>query len=153
MESPDALYQPGAKVEGARVVEIDRKRKRITVSLQSEARVGDENASMKARKERQDKRQRTFGSSKKKSGEDPDTIRRREEHNPKLPMRNEAKPAVNPEEHFPANTPEHCGSRSSEPKAKPQPEMTPAEVKRARKLARRAARREQREQEGATVKQ
>lgn len=52
IESSEALYSEGDAVVGARVVEIDRQRKRITVSLQTEARAADEVQSAEARRER-----------------------------------------------------------------------------------------------------
>jgi predicted RNA-binding protein with RPS1 domain len=55
----------GDEVDAARVVEIDRKRKRITVSLQSEGRVEDERMSLEAREKRKQKRlQKRNGKSK-----------------------------------------------------------------------------------------
>jgi predicted RNA-binding protein with RPS1 domain len=58
VEDPCARFRPGDAVEAARVVEVDRARKRITVSLQSEGRVADERASIEARQERLRKRRK-----------------------------------------------------------------------------------------------
>jgi len=140
VESPEALFQPGAKVEGARVVEIDRKRKRVTVSLQSEARVEDERASMEARKERREKHHRAFSSGSKLKSKEAVPSKPKEQTN-----------ALKQDQHF--RTTASNEQQGSEPSsrdrvvfaaiAKPESEMTPAELKRARKLERRAARREQ----------
>jgi predicted RNA-binding protein with RPS1 domain len=60
VEDPGARFRPGDAVEAARVVEVDRARKRITVSLQSEGRVADERASIEARQERLRKRRKAL---------------------------------------------------------------------------------------------
>jgi len=144
VESPEALFQPGAKVESARIVEIDRKRKRITVSLQSEARVEDERASMEARKERREKRHRNHG--KKPVSKDnhlppkPRNAETTQEQQRKgaAPTRNDPLPKA-----VPIISQSTAAARAGEGREKPESETTPAELKRARKLARRAARREE----------
>merc|ERR1712166_692013 len=52
VESPETMFKEGDKVATVRVVEIDRRRKRITVSLQSESRAEDERKSIDARRTR-----------------------------------------------------------------------------------------------------
>lgn len=106
----------------ARVVEVDRKAKRVTVSLQSDARIEDEIASIEARKLRKEKH--TKGKrSVNKSGDDVVAV---------------------------SSSPEPVSKQAAAPAPAPIDEstMTPAELKRARKLARRAARREQQGQTG-----
>ena len=49
-------FKEGDVVAKARIVEIDRKQKRITISLQSDARIEDERLSIEARKSRKEKR-------------------------------------------------------------------------------------------------
>jgi predicted RNA-binding protein with RPS1 domain len=111
----------------ARVVEVDRKAKRITVSLQSDARIEDERASVEARKQRKEKQNKGKRSSSEST----------------------------PNAAAVASPPPSSDSRQqvAVPAPRPPPPMdesmmTPAELKRARKLARRAARREQQAQTG-----
>ena len=140
VESPEALFQPGTKVESARIVEIDRKRKRITVSLQSEARMDDERASMEAHKDRREKQHRKKQLSKDNhpvptpcSG----VMTQEQQREGAAPTRNDSLPKAVP------TTRQSSAARAGEAREKPESEMTPAELKRARKLARRAARREE----------
>ena len=118
VKSATDVYQPGQKVD-ARVLEVDRIQKRITVSLQSEAMVEKERESIAARQKRSGKRK-----GNKPSAAGSVAL--------KQPIEETAAPVKAPA-----------------PVAVPVPDestMSPAELKRARKLARRAARREQQEQ-------
>ena len=68
IESIDSIMKVGDKVTGARIVEIDRKQKRITVSLQSDSRRDDEQKSINDRKIRQKRRdEKKHKKNKKKS--------------------------------------------------------------------------------------
>ena len=125
VESIDDALSIGQEVS-ARVVEVDRKAKRITVSLQSDARIDDERASVKARRERKEKQAKGEPSSATSVLSDTGN--------------NESAHVVTPvqtQHNAPAPVPPMNEST-----------MTPAELKRARKLARRAARREQKAQTG-----
>ena len=149
VESPDTLFRPGDHVEAARVVEVDRLKKRITVSLQSKARLEDEQASKDARQDRRDKQKR-----KNKKSKAPTAFEKLK------PDKASTKPnflasAVNDVEHSALAEPisrsqissnSACAISKSEIRSekalvKSESEMSPAELKRWRKLARRAARR------------
>ena len=124
VESISDALSTGQEVS-ARVVEVDRKAKRVTVSLQSDARIEDELASIEARKLRKEKH--TKGKrSVNDSGNDAVTT----SSSPAPASKQAAAPALLPSAPVDEST------------------MTPAELKRARKLARRAARREQQDQTG-----
>lgn len=128
VESPEALFKPGDTVS-ARVVEIDRRKKRITVSLQSEARIADELLSVEAH------------------------AKRREKHRPPKNDQSMEKPETKSEVETKKKPVEQPTSRVVQPPSryvptKAESEMNPAELKRARKLARRAARREDQEGKG-----
>jgi predicted RNA-binding protein with RPS1 domain len=56
VENPEDVFKPGDSIAGVRVVETDRIKKRITVSLQSEKRIDDERKSLESRLERKRKR-------------------------------------------------------------------------------------------------
>ena len=128
VESPETVFKEGDEVN-ARIVEIDRKQKKITVSLQSEARIEDERASMEARQQRKDSRKSPASKKKAMNG---------------IQRMTEAQ--VTPSESK-DNVHQIMKVASPERQRKLEPAdestMTPAELKRARKLARRAARREQ----------
>jgi predicted RNA-binding protein with RPS1 domain len=126
----------GDTVDAARVVEIDRQRKRITVSLQSEARAEDEMLSLHSRQERRRKlHQKRHGKPKSASDNGP------------VPAEEKKKTAV------PATQSRPQHSKSVQDRTEPKTGTTtfvPAnndakakanEEKRQRKLARRAARR------------
>lgn len=135
IENPQEMFHEGDAVE-ARVVEIDRKQKRITVSLQSDRRVADERASVEARTERKRARKQKDTANSKRS------FARKSEQDP------------SPRSDEPVNANERKRPGVAAPKKQPAPpvvrasrpkdlsEMTPAELKRQRKLARRAERRE-----------
>ena len=143
VESPEALFQPGDVVPAVRVLEVDRERKRITVSLQSESMREQELESIQARKHRKEKLAKKLPSMKKNNGggaDKPNVALARHEN---APTKNhqaaieDSKDPIVPLEHRP-------GPPNSSI-TKPESEMTPAELKRARKIARRAARRAERE--------
>lgn len=119
IESPDALYKEGDTVS-ARVVEIDRRKKRITVSLQSDAKMEDERSSVEAHAKRREKHR----------GPPKNAQSSMEEAEHKSEMESESFP-VKQQPTTPTGLP-----------TKPESEMNQAELKRARKLARRAARRQ-----------
>jgi predicted RNA-binding protein with RPS1 domain len=155
VESPEQLLKEGDEVE-ARVVEIDRRRKRLTVSLQSEARLEDEQASILAREERKQ-------AMKSKTGKKPKSANAAHPEESSIPKQPASVPSVraNAKQTAPVreNTKQMAPVSEYKPwldaKAKPviktnfeppnEANMTPAELKRARKLARRAERRDQAE--------
>jgi len=161
-----AIFQPGQVLpQKARVVEIQKKQKRITVSLQSEARREDELQSSQARQARNEKRKKVDPKDSHKDKHD-------------MPVPKKSKTVAtkttreNQHHHQPASSPlkaeipvikkdldaqkaphETVGRaafhKTATPVEKPESEMTHAELKRARKIARRAARRVQQEGEAA----
>jgi len=165
--NPQDLFQEGQVVDQVRVVEIDRKNKRITVSLQSEARMADEQASIDARKQRKQKQQQRNGkkgtttstpSSSSGGGNQGASSslskglakndHRDVNHRPHDPV---ASSLMNletvPEKETPdVSLNEVLPVNNNHNNKKPESEMTPAELKRARKIARRAARRTVQEQ-------
>jgi transcriptional accessory protein Tex/SPT6 len=122
IESPGALFKEGDTVS-ARVVEIDRRKKRITVSLQSDGKMEDERSSVEAHAKRREKYRPAKTS---QSG--------MEETEHQSEMELEEMPVKQQQPTTPRGLP-----------AKPESEMNQQELKRARKLARRAARREDQE--------
>jgi predicted RNA-binding protein with RPS1 domain len=122
IESPMALFKEGDTVS-ARVVEVDRRKKRITVSLQSDGKMEDERSSVEAH------------------------AKRREKYRPDK----KAQSGMEETEHQNEMEPEEMPAKQQQPTAprglptKPESEMNQAELKRARKLARRAERRENQE--------
>lgn len=138
VESPEALFPPGLVVQAARVVEVDRRRKRITVSLQtSEARMRDEMASIEARKGRRQKHGRA-------DKPVPSNEKASSDWSPKL--HSERSNAPHEETRHADTTKANCSSQEEDNVATtPESEMTPAELKRSRKQARRAGRRAARE--------
>lgn len=138
----------GDTVEKARVVEIDRTRKRITVSLQSAARAEDEKMSMQARQERRRKLQQRR-SGKPMSASEPRDVSLPAEQGKKAVPGDESrrqddrhKPLAREDRTRPLDT----GATTSAPPAKMDAKAMDAkakavEEKRQRKLARRAERR------------
>jgi predicted RNA-binding protein with RPS1 domain len=122
IESPNALFKEGDTVS-ARVVEIDRRKKRITVSLQSDGKMEDERSSVEAHAKRREK----YRPAKNAQSGMEET-----EH------QNEMEPTEMPAKQQQPTTPRGLPT-------KPESEMNQAELKRARKLARRAERRENQE--------
>lgn len=141
VENPHELFKEGDEVE-ARVVEIDRKHKRITVSLQSDERVADERASMEAREHRKKARNESRRKNKKREESretsEPNVDKKAKEESPdkkkSLEKTSISEPIVSKIPIPLSKKPLNISSPTS---------ITPAEEKRARKLARRAARREQ----------
>eukprot|EP00535_Pseudo-nitzschia_heimii_P001371 CAMPEP_0197180748 /NCGR_PEP_ID=MMETSP1423-20130617/5248_1 /TAXON_ID=476441 /ORGANISM="Pseudo-nitzschia heimii, Strain UNC1101" /LENGTH=527 /DNA_ID=CAMNT_0042630869 /DNA_START=72 /DNA_END=1655 /DNA_ORIENTATION=- len=142
IESADSMFRVGEKVPSARIVEIDREKKRITVSLQSEARLEDERHSMEARDSRKEK------SKAKKATNvafgDASPGHNRFETNDPVGFSEEtvtasgSKPPRPPVAAVAAKVAPSAAAAAKDPSS-----MTPAELKRARKLARRAERRAQ----------
>ena len=133
IDSSEEVVKEGNEVS-ARVVEIDRKQKRVTVSLQSDARMEDEMASVLARKARDEKRMNSKKMKKKKNG------------------------AFETKEHFKTETPIESAQEATNNLVdidgtflKEESQMTPADVKRAYKLQRRAQRRAQKEETGISA--
>jgi predicted RNA-binding protein with RPS1 domain len=123
VSNPRERFHEGDSVH-VRVIEIHRTRKQITVSLQSEARIADEHASMMARKERQ----------QKQNGKKKNMVVPKHSHKPVTPNATEAPQPVE-------NTtmePMECSAASE---TADNQATSPSDLKRARKLARRAARR------------
>ncbi|GKY94074.1 hypothetical protein MPSEU_000373900 [Mayamaea pseudoterrestris] len=56
VENPETVFRPGDDVENIRIVETDRQKKRITVSLQSDMKIKAEKLSLESRLERMKKR-------------------------------------------------------------------------------------------------
>ncbi len=141
VEDPHVLFKEGDEVE-ARVVEIDRKHKRITVSFQSDERVADERASMEAREKRKKVRNESRRKIKRQEGSQENVEKNDDE---KKGFESEKKKSVVDE----TRSSKDAISKDPTPIHKPSQEfpsrtlVTPADEKRARKLARRAARREQ----------
>jgi transcriptional accessory protein Tex/SPT6 len=134
VESSENVLKEGDEVN-PRVVEVDRKQKRLTVSLQSDERIEDEKNSVVARQARNEKRANLKKMKAMKNGGfvEPDM-----------------KTVVNvadEEAEEPANDLVDANGNF----LKDESEMTPAEVKRARKLQRRAQRRTQKEQTGLSA--
>ena len=126
VENPLTMFQPGDDIKNVRIVETDRQKKRITVSLQSEKRIEDEKISLESRLDRKKKR-RTSGPNKP-------TV----SANEKRPQRS-----------LPSDGPATGDSMSDHTLGTSQTahssveENSAKELKRQQKLERRAARREQ----------
>ena len=116
----------------ARVVDVDRRAKRITVSLQSDARAEDELKSMALYKEKAEKKKPKDEAAAGGPGSDGAKVQRDGGPDP-----DERQGALEPE---PAPRPVPAAVT---PVVKDESEMTHAELKRKRKLERRASRREQ----------
>jgi predicted RNA-binding protein with RPS1 domain len=171
VESPEESFKEGDQVD-ARVVEIERRKKRITVSLQSEARLEDERASIDARQHRKESiKKRLDKMAKKSDSSEAKTIRSEKEapaggstarirptpesfQRTSFAGESTARSRPTPESsHRPSFAGESTAMSRPTPQSsqrttfKPPDEstMNPAELKRSRKLARRAARREQAE--------
>ena len=132
VESPEAAFRKGDKVPRVRIVEIDRKKKRITVSLQSDARLEDERISAEAKKTRTEKNNKA--KNKNSAG-----IMDESPGHKRFETNSESKDEVA------SSVSKHQAVVTKVPPAmkKDPSSMTPAELKRARKLARRAERRAQ----------
>jgi len=129
----DDLYKVGDVLENkVRIVEIDRKKKRITASLQTDARLDDEKESARARRERTTERDRT----KRIENWNPYS-NKEDQHESNNNWSEEQEVAIEVEE-----------PREEVPIIMDPNSMTPAELKRARKLQRRQERRKQQELTG-----
>jgi predicted RNA-binding protein with RPS1 domain len=149
VEDPTAGFKPGDSVTAARVVEVDRKGKRITVSLQSEARAADERQSVDARQDRLRKRH-------KKSPALEDTARGHEQVAVEGDRRKPAQPSVVSKDDQPS--PKATSIVASQPALPADIQsdsgLTPQQqLKRARKLERRAARRADKDNPAAPTQQ
>jgi predicted RNA-binding protein with RPS1 domain len=120
VESIDALYQEGDAVK-ARVVDVNRKLKRVTVSMQSEKRIEDEKSSMNTWKEILERRQSKQSTDKKISSS------------------TDQAPSTHVVEEV--STKSKSLTEITTNSTKLESDMTPNEIKRARKVARRAERR------------
>lgn len=137
VEAPETLFPPGRAVDAARVVEVDRQRKRITISLQSEAKLQDERSSLEARKERRQKHYHDDNNQTPRQA-----VLKEDSESPKLRSQS---PNAPPEQER-VIAPQSSICRDDDVvKSKPESDMGPAELKRARKQARRAARRAEKE--------
>jgi len=133
VDSSEVAVKEGDEVN-ARVVEVDRKQKRVTVSLQTDARIEDEKASVLARKARDEKRANSKKMKEKKNGGFDRSA------NPMIEEAvEETQDATNDLVDAEGNF------------LKDESQMAPAEVKRARKLQRRAQRRTQKEETGISA--
>jgi len=142
VESSESMFKEGDKVPKVRVVEIDRRRKRITISLQSGSKIQDERESIDARRKRKDSRRLK---SKKNGG--------RSQFQLSTTEKNENNSSGN----RPVSRNDEIVSIVKEPVVNRAPApmkrnddlsmMMPVDLKRARKLARRAERRANAEKE------
>lgn len=159
------LFPPGKVLtQKARVVEIQPKQKRITVSMQSEARLEDELQSIQARQARSEKRKHSKDKDYQNQNTNVETKKRKtttstlyddqQQQQPASSVQTEIpviKTTQNDDSHAPNENAVGRGANSkititTRVEVKPQSEMTHAELKRARKIARRAARRAQQEE-------
>lgn len=152
VEDPGGRFRPGDVVESVRVVEIDRSRKRITVSLQSDERIADERASIEAREERLSKRRNV------PRRNDVAKPARRGPGQLSSPLPSRPSPVtqsssliatspISPKEAIPAASGTDGADRRSllHAASRPSEALSSQGLKRARKLERRASRRAQRE--------
>ena len=160
IENPSDHFKEGDTIESIRVVEIDRKNKRLTVSLQSESRIADEQASIDARQKR---RERLQGKKKKTNTTDQSRISISHQMHNNFNLENRKRKIESAlgqhtsfdghdeenretESQFLSNSdsqsPHKMSITASTTTTKLESEMSHSELKRARKLARRAARRE-----------
>jgi predicted RNA-binding protein with RPS1 domain len=145
VKNPHEMFKEGDERE-VRVVEIDRKQKRITVSLQSEERIADERASLEARAQRKKNR----NESRRKST-NTKSIQEASHDNTSKVEDNVAADYVTQKVTVANGNKVLNALHSKDPKTPPQVPAKPstsagntaAEEKRARKLARRAERRAQ----------
>jgi len=147
VSNPHELFHEGDDDVQVRVVEIDRRQKRITVSLQSDERAADERASVEARAERKKIRQQKDAKKKNKPMKDTSTndsttvIGTSKTTNvPHVSVSPTAVEADYKPTRIQPSNPREDDSQMAR-KRLPDP-SDPAEAKRQRKLARRAARRE-----------
>jgi predicted RNA-binding protein with RPS1 domain len=135
VESIESMFKIGDDITSARVIDVNRKAKRITVSLQSENRLNDEMASMKSWKERMEKREN------KKANENDAT--KATTTNVQTPDNNNDKKKNNKQNVNNNNkTIDPIDSNKEVKRTTIEESSTPTNPKRARKIARRAERRE-----------
>jgi predicted RNA-binding protein with RPS1 domain len=140
VESPESMFKEGDKVEKVRVVEIDRRRKRITVSLQSESRVQDERKSIDARRTRTDSRKLKARKNEARFQSKPTTT----DHIEQSIQKKEPVISIQKKEPVVIRAPAYAPRAPAYAPTKTYNDpsmMAPADLKRARKLARRAERR------------
>ena len=144
VEDPTALFQEGDDVQ-ARVVEVDRRQKRITVSLQSENMIELERKSIESRKERLEKRDKKKPKTKKLSSSSvvPKTSNHTTAASDVMPPTEERAVSKETSSNNNSNTPRH--SAATLPNKQSENNKSHADLKRERKLARRAERRAQKE--------
>ncbi|OEU15541.1 hypothetical protein FRACYDRAFT_240232 [Fragilariopsis cylindrus CCMP1102] len=140
VESPETMFKEGDKVATVRVVEIDRRRKRITVSLQSESRAEDERKSIDARRTRTDSRKLKARKNEARFQSKPTTTDHIEQSiqkkDPVVSIEKKAPVVIRASAYAP-RAPAYAPTKTyNDPSM-----MAPADLKRARKLARRAERR------------
>jgi len=142
VESSESMFKEGDKVPEVRVVEIDRRRKRITISLQSGSKIQDERKSIDARRKRKDSRRLK---SKKNGGRSQFQLATTENNETNS---SEIRP-VSRNNEIVSIQKEPVVNRAPAPtKGNADPSMMmPVDLKRARKLARRAERRANAEKE------
>uniref|UniRef100_A0A7S4EQP2 S1 motif domain-containing protein n=1 Tax=Pseudo-nitzschia australis TaxID=44445 RepID=A0A7S4EQP2_9STRA len=145
IKAPESMFKEGDEVPKVRIVEIDRKQKRITISLQSDARIQDELKSIEERKSRKEKlrlkSRKAAGGGKSQPSSNSNSMSQDRSKNHST-FHNKIT-AIPKRENIVFN------------KALPAPvnnyvdpaTMAPGDVKRARKLARRAERRAQAEKQ------
>lgn len=138
VENLEEHFKVGDVLENVRIVDVNRRQKRLTASLQSDARIADEEESMRTHKERLERKAEKWAAKegrKRKMGEanSPSSAKKFQTelnedssnvHN-SVPEKQEEVPIIIDPDN-----------------------MTPAELKRARKLQRRAERRKQQELTG-----
>ena len=140
VESPESMFKEGDKVATVRVVEIDRRRKRITVSLQSESRAEDERKSIDARRTRTDSRKLKARKNEARFQAKPATTDHIEQSiqkkEPVVSIQKKSPVVIRAPAYAP-RAPAYAPTKTyNDPSM-----MAPADLKRARKLARRAERR------------
>lgn len=151
IESAVDQFPPGTLLETARVVEIDRSRKRITVSLQSQERFEDEMASTKAR---QDRRHKIINRGRNKPAvakgpTSPSPPKRKPPAHTQASGQQEVTVTTVPVHRTTSELP-LSSSAPSVVERQGASDLAPAELKRARKQARRADRRADRERQNET---
>lgn len=136
VEDVDTWTRAATPEQRVRITDVDRKRKRITVSLQSETRLSDEQASLQAwqqRKRKHSDASKRLDEPKKRVEEAKNRIEEPKKGSEEIHVTNYSESPLLARDNAPDR-------RSNDPKA------AAAELKRQRKLARRAERRALKEQ-------
>lgn len=150
----DAIFKTGDILESkVRITDINRKDKKITVSLQSEDRIADEAASARSLKERREKRYQD--KNRKKISTSSSTYNSIQNNSLAHAGNNEIEPVTKELTDEIPVSPKNRAAENDDTKSYAAVDfneldmsnMTPAEYKRARKLQRRAERRKQKELE------